>query len=648
MRRTEASRQDQGVRRLPTWAILAALVAVSTLVRAWAGLRVPSPWIAADEMIYAELGRSLWETGSLGILGRDTAFYSLLHPALIGLPLAILDTAAGYDVARVLQALAMSLAAVPVFLWGRRLMSDGWALAAAAVTLTLPGLAYSGLLMTETVFYGAMTLAAWAMWRALVEATPRAQALLLAAVVLAVLTRLQALVLVPAFVLAVVLFALLERSMLPVRRAGVALGTLLVLAVAWLATGGLGAYEPASGGYEIGNALRFVLYHAGDALLVVGLAPACAVVLLAASNRLLLAPERAYVAVATAIGVGLVAEVGIFASRYVGRLAERDLLALAPIFFVGLCLWLDRGAPRTRVTAGAVVLAAAALVVFLPWGTLVHKAALTDAFMLVPLWELGSYDTVVGLGVAAIAVVFVLVPRVLPVALALTFVAISVSASRFVEDEAEALRASFFAEDPAWVDAAADGDVLYFYDGEPHWNAVWAHVFWNRDIRRVVALDEARVPGPLPQDRVSARSDGSLLSGPDYVVGSTAFTFFGERVAEIAQQGLVQRGLVLWRVDGPTRISTVTTGVQGSGDIYGPAQLVAYDCTGGTLDLTLVAKGAQVTVALASAGTNRQTLQLAPEQVWSGSVAAEPRDGVCVFQVTPSGLVGSTRFEFSR
>jgi hypothetical protein len=120
-------------------------------------------------MIYAELGRSLWEEGRLDILGADAAFYSLVHPALIGLPLALLDTASGYDVARVLQALAMSLTAVPVFLWGRTLMSERWALVAAALTLAIPGLAYSGLLMTETVFYGTVTLAAWATANALVR-----------------------------------------------------------------------------------------------------------------------------------------------------------------------------------------------------------------------------------------------------------------------------------------------------------------------------------------------------------------------------------------------------------------------------------------------------------------------------------------------
>jgi hypothetical protein len=645
------------LRRIPNWTLLVALVGVSTVVRSWAGLRVPSPWVAADEMIYAELGRSLWEDGRLDILGADAAFYSLVHPMLIGLPLALFETATGYDVARVLQALAMSLTAVPVFLWGRTLMSERWALAASALTLAIPGLAYSGLLMTETVFYGAVTLAAWATANALVRPSPRAHALVVGAIVLAVLTRLQALVLVPAFVLAVVLLGALERSTAPIRRAAPALIALGGLGVVWLVTGGFGAYEPAGqGGYDVADVLRFVAYHAGDALILVGLAPACAVALLVLeasrasgpSNSLFLGPERAYLAVTVALFVGLVAEVGIFASRYVGRLAERDLLALAPILFIGFCVWLDRGAPRSRVSASVAAIVGAALVVFLPFGRLVHKAALTDAFMLVPVWQLGSYDLVIGTAVAAIVVLFVLLPRALPVVLVALFFVVSVSATRFVEGEAATLRTSFFADDPAWIDAASGGDVTYFYDGEPHWNAVWAHVFWNRSIRGVIEIGAAHVPGPLPQRQVDVDREGTLGVATPYVVASTAFTFFGEPAAQIDQQGLVQKGLVLWRLTSPARLATLVTGVQGSGDIYGPAQLIAYACDGGVLQLTLVAKGAPVTVELGRGGQSFQTLQLAPEQVWNGEVPALPIGGVCVFDVIPSGLVGSTRFAFSR
>jgi hypothetical protein len=634
--------------------ILAGLVALSTLVRAVAGLQIPTPWIAADEMIYAELGRSLWETGHLHILGQDAPFYSLVHPALIGLPLALFDTGFGYGVARVLQALVMSLTAVPVFLWGRRLMSEAWALAAAALTLTIPGLAYSGLLMTETVFVSAVTLAAWAMWRVLLEPSPRAQAFLLGAIALAVLTRLQGLVLVPVFVLAVLLYAGAMRSWAPLRRLAPALGAIAVLALVWLVVAGFGAYGPAGkASYNLADSLRFVLYHAADAVLLVGVVPACAVVLLATDCYKVPPALRAYLAVAVALTLGLVAEVGVFASRYVGRLAERDLLGLVPVLFLGLALWLDRDAPRTRISASLVALGAVALVLVLPLGKLVHKAALPDAFSLVPVWELGSYDAVVWGFAGAAALAFALLPRTALVgmvaALALVFAATSVEASRFAAHEADGLKRAFFAGDAEWVDKAASGDVAYFYDGEPHWNAVWEYVFWNRRIRQVYWLDGTkRVPGPLPQQPVAPASDGVLAQdAPPFLLASTAFTFFGTPVTAIQQSGLVQRGLVLWQIEPPLRLSTVLTGVQGSGDIYGPARMTAYACTEGAFALTLVAKGAPVTVTLQS-GANRVEHTLAAEEVWSPTVPAAPQDGRCVLDLTPTGLVGSTKFEFSR
>jgi hypothetical protein len=639
------------VRRVPAWGVLSALVAASTIVRSFAGLRVPTPWIAADEMIYAELGRSLWETGHLGILGQDAPFYSLFHPALIGLPLTLFDTA-GYDVARVLQAFVMSLAAVPVFAWGRRLMSERWALVAAALTLCIPGLAYSGLLMSETVFYPLVALAAWLAARALTEPTLRWQALLVAVVVLAVLTRLQGVVLVPAFVLAVAIYAAAGRTMTPFARLWPSLTALAMIGVGVVAIG-FGAYEPAgSAEYAVGDALRFGLYHAADLLLLVGVVPTCAVAALALARPD--SPEvRAYLAVTLAFAVGFVGEVGLFASRYVGRLAERDLLGVAPLFFLGLCLWLDRGAPRKRVSSYVVAFVAAAVVLALPLGRLVHEAALPDAFTLIPVWQIGSFDAVVWSFAAIAVLAFALLPQRLligiPVVLALLFVAMSVSVSKYIAKEASVLETAFFGEsDPDWVDATAQGDVAYFYDGEPHWNAAWSHVFWNRKIRKVYVLATAqRVPGPMPQQRVEPFPDGELAAdSPGWVVGGTpTFTFAGDPVTTVTQVGLVQNGLTLWRSESPLRLQTVRTGVQGSGDIYGPASMTAYGCRGGTFELTLIAKGSPVTVRLDN-GQSAQERALAPEEIWRASVPAVGPEGPCTLAIAPSGIVGSTRFEY--
>src|SRR5919206_5138811 len=121
------------LRAVPDRAALAALVLGSAALRFWAGTRVPTPWITPDEETYALLGRSLWSSGSFEILGQKTHFYSLITPALAGLPLRLHDLGAGYTLLKGVQALVMSLAAIPVYLWTRSLASRGAALLAAAL-----------------------------------------------------------------------------------------------------------------------------------------------------------------------------------------------------------------------------------------------------------------------------------------------------------------------------------------------------------------------------------------------------------------------------------------------------------------------------------------------------------------------------------
>ena len=174
-------------------------------------------------------------------------------------------------------------------------------------------------------------------------------------------------------------------------------------------------------------------------------------------------------------------------------------------------------------------------------------------------------------------------------------------------------------------------------------------MFWNRDIRRVYWLEGTRrVPGPMPQRKVDPFPLGELASdAPPNVVGSTAFTFIGRPTASVEQFGLIHKGLVLWEVEPPLRLSTVLVGVQGSGDIYSNASITKYGCTGGTFEATFVAKGAPVTVRLDSGATQvEKTLQ--PEEIWRPSVPASTETSVCQLSIAPSGLVGSTRLEYVR
>src|SRR6185312_14802328 len=286
----------------------------------------------------------LWLHGSLSILGGPTPYYSLLTPLLAGFPLSAFGLGTGYDLLQGLQAFVMSLAAVPVYLWARTLVPRAGAFAAAALTLATPVLAYSGLVMTEVLFYPLLVTAAWAGAAAIAQPTRRNQALLLVAFVAVCATRLQAIVLVPALITAALCDAWLARSWSRLRRqvpAAVGLGVLIAVWALWRLVSGkaaLGGYDVvASTSYSVGAAARFILYHGASLLILCGLFPLAAVgVKLVEAARRGEEDERvrAYLAVAASLSVWIVVEVGAFASRYSDRIVERNLIGLAPVLFI--------------------------------------------------------------------------------------------------------------------------------------------------------------------------------------------------------------------------------------------------------------------------------------------------------------------------
>jgi dolichyl-phosphate-mannose-protein mannosyltransferase len=559
-------------------------VGVSTVIRLWAGLRVPSPWFVPDEIVYTELGRGLYETGKLQVLGHPTPFFSFVYPAFVGPFLSLGDLELGYSLLKGAQALVMSLAAVPVFLWARTLVRPRWALVAALLTLALPGLAFAGFVMTEVVFYPVICLVAWSMARALERPTAGRQAVSIALIAVATATRLQAIVLVPVLVLAILIKAALDRTWVAgVRRFAPLVGSLLAVGAAGvafkLARGGsllgsaLGAYKITGHvSYGLGDAIRFALYHAADLLLMTALVPVVAIVLVlaeAAAGRERSEAVNAYLAVAVSLCLGFVAEVGLFTSRLLGRLAERNLLALAPVVFVGFAIWLDRGLPRRRVPAAAISLGALALLLYLPWDRFVTAAAQPDAFSVIPLYRLRvSYpglDTklVVTIGALELLALAVFLPRrhawILPLAVFGLFAGASISASRVLSDQSDAFQHVMVGPERRWIDEIAGGRVVYVYNGELGWSGgapVWENIFWNRRVRAVYDLGAAPALGPLRQQKVAPDDRGRLLLEDGatiearYVVAVEGLRFVGTRLA-----GAAPAPLALWKVSPPLRLA---------------------------------------------------------------------------------------------
>jgi hypothetical protein len=629
------------------------------------------PWIAPDEMIYGLVGQSLWETGALTIRGSAVPYYSLLTPGLVGLPLTSEDLAAGVAVAQALQALAMSLVAVPVYLWGARIVGTRWALAATVLAVLPPALWYGGLLMTEALFYPLVATALLALARMLEQPTLERQGVFLLLVSLAAAVRLQALLLLPALLVSVALYAWFGRSGAIVRRLApilllVGVGTAALFAAYVSGRSDLlGAYGEITQttGASTGSVTQFT-WHAGALVaMTLGLP------FLATTTLTVLAmvrgeanpAVRAFLAVTTAYVILLVAQVSLFAVEYLDHVSERYVITALPLLVLGLCLWIARTGPRPAIVAVPLSVAATALLLVLPESRVGTTSGAHDALTLLPLGDLAGEGDVVFRG-ALLAVglvfagVFLLTPRrflaATAVAVALGFAAASLRAADEIDRLSHGERVSDFGtSDPRWVDETEVAPVLLLDTGEQPSTSVARLAFWNRSIRQLLRL-EGVPPQALPQRPVSIRSDGAFVddSGDEirapHILLPATHALDAELLASSPPTDIAP-GYGLWRVDGRLRLVSRTEGFTPVGD-FGRAKVVVYPCGPGALELTLLGKDG-LPVRISVNGFPWRSVDVQPGSVWSGAVPSLRPSGQlipCLFELESEGLVGSTRVEW--
>jgi hypothetical protein len=612
-----------------------------------------------DEAIYADRAISLWRHASLTVLNGEGAGYSVLYPAVAGIPLSVGSLATGYASLKLLQALVMSLVAVPLALYGRRLMPTGYALFAGALALASPLLLYSGFVMTEVLYYVLATLALLGIARAIESSSKRDQFIALVFIGLAVLTRVQAVVLVAVFAAAVVLDALLGRE----RRRLLAFWPVWsLLALAALATaarpGLFGAYAATlSGSYPLEGSLRFVYYHAAYAILMVAVAPMVALVVLlieAIRGRETDRSARALIAVATCTYVLVTVQVGLFSARYAPHLLGRDLAALPPVLFLVFALWLARGGPRPYIVASLTIVGVLAVLVAAPWNTLVADVAIPDTMGLAILHH--SYGglspaSVVAIGAAILLVLVRFVPRrLLPLLGAIVLavlVATTALASNLVSSKVRFDQRALVGSPRNWIDRTVDEPVAFVYDGSETYNTVWHQRFWNRNMRQLISLDPATVLGPIAQTEAVLNANGDLPTTDRYAAANDQVSFIGTPVAH-QDRGTSSYGLTLWKLGGQPRVSMVKHDIFPNGDMYGPVAITVYDCASGQLQLTLIPKKSDhVDVFLD--GRRVLTTSLG-SGYWNGSINVPPSHTTqpCQFVVSGGDLIGSTRIEFER
>jgi hypothetical protein len=586
--------------------VLAGLMLAAFVLRFVLAQRIVTPWIMVDEFIYSELAKSFASSGEFLIRETASPFRNLAYPALIS-PAWLADPiATAYDIARAINVALMVVTAVPVYLWGKRLVSPGWALLAAVLVLLMPSLTYTGMLMTENAFFPAFVTACFVIALTLERPALLRQLLALAAIGVTVAVRPQALVLVLIYVTAVALKLALDlrapdgprgwrhaRDQLllywPTALAGVLLGGGYVVYKALQGAGlesGLGPYAGVvKVEYDVANAFNWVVDHFAELGLSVGLIPVSALIVLlggALRGWATTEAERAFLAVAAPAFVLLVIEVGIYASRFSLRIEERNMFVVAPLLFIAFTLWLARGLPRPIGLTAIAALAPAALLLTLNLKSLLNIGVLSDTFGLVPLLRLsgvvdGGVDTVdllLWAGGLAAALGFALLPRrfaavVLPATVAVFLIVSSYSVFGSIRDHARATLGLTNPADPSWIDnrIGTGSDAAYFYGasadliGEAQ--VMWQTEFWNRSVGTLIYPHGFPDPASLPTrvatfdaltGRITRTPDGGSVAGIRYVVAPSTVQPAGDL---LEQQGR----LALYRIDPPMRLATHLGGV---------------------------------------------------------------------------------------
>ncbi|HEU4971984.1 MAG TPA: glycosyltransferase family 39 protein [Gaiellaceae bacterium] len=563
--------------RVPTWAWLTAIVVGSAAVRAWLARDLVAPFIMVDEIIWSEIARGIADAGEPLLRDHPDPGYSVVYPLLISPAYVIFDNLVdAYAAVKTANSVLMSLAAVPAFFVARRVVKDGYALLAALLAVAVPSLAYTGTVMTENAFYPLFLVVVLVLLIMLERPTPPWVVLLLALLGLAYATRVQAVALGPAILLAPLVLALFEprglRSAVSRYRwlYGVTLGAVGVALVFQLAAGDLlGAYEPVGErNYDLGDALRYLWWHIAELSLYVLVVPLAATVVLVARARTLDERLQDFLAATVSITVCMVPVVAVFASRFSDRIEERNMFYVAPLFCIALLAWIERGAPRPRVLAAVAAVASALLVVAIPFDRVLTTSAITDTLMLLPLWSVqdrigDDWISLAALGLAAgLAAAFLFVPRRYAIALPLIVLGLWILAIRpiwwgthgFERFSRGALFQGIRDADRDWVDnALAPGaKAAFLWTGRTDRLTVQVTEFFNRGVGPVYYVT-APTPGGLPETRVEIDPKTGRVTLPDgspvrdeYLLADSSFEPDGRRLAQ--DKGW---GVTLWRVVTP-------------------------------------------------------------------------------------------------
>jgi hypothetical protein len=448
--------------------------------------------------------------------------------------------------------------------------------------------------MTEALFYPLFVLFALLFVRMLEQPTARRQLTALVALVLLAGVRTQAVVLIAALLLAVVLEGLLARRLRATLLAFAPIFTLLaaaaVVVVLIVAAGGQipgwNYSELASSSYKPIHLVRSGAWNLAVYEIALGVVPLAALPL--ALARMLRGAasqgERALGLATLTLGLSVLVSVAALSSSPfgLGILHERNLFFLAPLVLACFARWLAGGLERPT----ALTLSSAAAAIALPlWlsGSVIARTNnvdsptaswLTGFERLAPSVSLRGWIVVLS-AVAVVCLLLVSRPVLLLLAPLIVFAwvwSVSAYSAGLTHADDEAL---------AWVDRAlpvgesaaivnvgfptsgrhaqrCSSDASYAQQGL----VVWTE-FFNKSVDHVYALHKPAARDGFPETPLAIGPGGLAVAAggaisPRYVVIDPRQPIVGQRIATFKMSSLGPRladgsALTLWRVDPPLR-----------------------------------------------------------------------------------------------
>jgi hypothetical protein len=587
------------------WPLVLAYIVLGALY-AWQAWRRDTPTLFSDEIEFTELSRSIADTGHATLrarVGHPPTNVSLF--AYLAAPAWWLnDVHTAYSVIKLLGVALMTATIFPAYFLALIVVSRPYAIFAAVGAVAAPALSYSPFLVDEPLAYPAATLAFLLIARAAVRATPWSIGLAVASCYLAFQVRTQLAILFP--VLALVLLTRIWRTERARRWREtwsawdwVGFGVLLVgIAVVLSAAIGRRSFTwYLATGFLKERMLEYGLWAVGALAIGVGIVPLIAA--LAASVRPRDEPRDDRTTAFVTVLLAALAVFGFYTAikaAYLSKtfaivVAERNVIYLTPLLFIGLALALERR--RLSLPATLAATAFAAYVVsatpyhldLYPYYE-AHGLAITALANRIPRWPADTIETLLvlvalGSGLALVSLGLVRARRpallvaasiaVFALAWSLTTEIYAANGEKRTSDRAFAV----LPKPPDWVDQTTRRQpTMFIGQGVSDPNAFWQLEFWNPSIKWFWGMDGSTPGGVTPN---LLRPDGTQY--PDDLGAEFAVVSKGVQIA--APQVTTVGDYVVYRLGGgPVRLRETTTGVGGDGWAGADASYTRYDVRG--------------------------------------------------------------------